>query len=77
MPAFRVHQGFNCASMAVSTCLLEQLLLEQLLFELAGVIMLFGAIVVGAQDRSYLLECRYIFLLGFFTRFFFGCSCKR
>jgi hypothetical protein len=32
--------------------------------ELGGVIMFAKAIVVGGQDRSYLLECKYIFLLG-------------
>jgi hypothetical protein len=27
-------------------------------------------IVARAQDQSYLLECRYIFLLGFFINVF-------
>ncbi len=66
MPTFRVHQRLDCALTMALICLLEQLLLEQLLVELAGATVFVGAIVVGAQDRSYLLKCKYIFFLGFF-----------
>jgi hypothetical protein len=33
---------------------------------LAGTIVFIRMIIAGTQDRSYLLECMHIFLLGFF-----------